>query len=305
MASKHHEHHHHHHHTLVMPANNTAFLIGIVLNAAYVAVQVVMGIVSHSMAMLADAGHNTSDVASLALSMFAINWAKKKSNKTFTYGYKKTTILAALTNAVVLLLTIGFLGFESVKRLLHPEVVQGKQVAIVAAIGIIINFGSALLFFKDKEHDLNTKSAFLHLFTDGLMSLAVVVSGIAITITHWYWLDGAVSIILLLVILWGTWHLLTGSLRMSLDGVPQNIDFDHIQNIVLSVPGVVSLHHVHIWAMSTTENAMTAHVLMKEELTFKEKMEVVHEIKHELFHEHVHHCTIEIELPDNCSDMIY
>ncbi len=287
--------HHHHHHVSPADAVNGAFIAGIVLNSIYVAVQVVAGLFSHSMALLADAGHNLGDVAGLALSVIAFRLAKVKPTHTYTYGYKKTTVLAALTNAVILLITIGILGFESVNRLLHPRPVEGGIVAIVSGLGIIINFASALLFFRNKEHDLNTKGAYLHLMTDAMVSLGVVVAGVIIYFTHWYWIDGAISIIVLLIILSGTWSLLTESLRMSMDAVPENVTIENIEGLIKKVNGVEDIHHMHVWAMSTTENALTAHLVLKDTLAFEEKMKVVHHIKHELLHNNIHHATIELE----------
>jgi len=294
-----HEHSHagHHHHQ-VGPGDvaNKAFIAGIVLNGAYVVIQAIAGFATHSMALLSDAGHNLSDVASLALALIAFRLARMKPSQSFTYGYKKTTIIAALTNAVVLSVAIGMLGYESIHRLIHPRTdIDGGVVAIVAGIGIAVNLGSALLFFRNKEHDLNTKGAYLHLMTDALVSLGVVVSGIIIKFTNWYWLDGAVSIVILIVILAGTWSLLTASLRMSLDAVPDSINMEEIEAIIKKVKGVENVHHMHIWAMSTTENALTAHLVLDDALGFDEKMKVVHEIKHELLHNRVHHATIELE----------
>ena len=292
----HHDHSHGGHHHHVSPGDvNKAFIAGIVLNSVFVLVQVVTGFMSHSMALLADAGHNLGDVASLALSLIAFKLAKAKPTEVYTYGYKKTTILASLTNAVVLLLTIGILGYESFNRLLHPQPVHGGIVAIVAAIGIAINLASALLFFRNKEHDLNTKGAFLHLLTDAMVSLGVVVSGLIIRYTNWYWLDGATSIIILIIILIGTWSLLTASLRLSLDAVPDSVKPAAIEKLILNSPGVESIHHMHIWAMSTTQNALTTHLVLKKSLSFDEKMKVVHDIKHELLHNNIHHATIELE----------
>lgn len=301
-----HEGHHHHHEVSAADAANKAFIAGIVLNAAYVGVQVVMGLYTHSMALLSDAGHNMGDVVGLALSLFAFRLAKVKATQVFTYGYKKTTIIAALINAVVLLLTVGILGYESVHRLLHPKPIAGGIVAAVAGIGIVINAASAFLFFKNKDHDLNTKGAYLHLLSDALVSMGVVVSGIIISYTGWYWMDGAVSIIVLLTILFSTWTLLTHSLRLSLDAVPANVDKETIEAAILKTAGVVSMHHIHIWAMSTTENALTAHIVLRDTLNFDEKMQLVHNIKHELQHLNIHHSTIELEsaaIPcddDNC-----
>ena len=296
---------HHHHHVNPGDVANTAFIAGIVLNSAYVIVQAVAGFMTHSMALLSDAGHNLSDVASLALSLMAFRLAKVKPTNSFTYGYKKTTILAALTNAVVLFITIGMLGYESINRLFHPQPVQGGIVAIVAGIGIIINLGSAFLFFRNKDHDLNTRGAYLHLLTDAMVSLGVVVAGVVMRFTNWYWLDGAVSIGVLIVILIGTWSLLTGSLRLSLDAVPDNVEIGEIEKVVLKVKGVESIHHLHIWAMSTTENALTTHLVLSDKLSFDEKMELVHKIKHELLHNNIHHATIELESAEMpCEDEI-
>lgn len=293
-----HSHDHHHHQVSAGDVANKAFIAGIILNGAYVVIQVIAGFATHSMALLSDAGHNFSDVASLFLSLMAFRLAKIKPTQTYSYGYKKTTILAALINAVVLSITIGVLGYESVERVFHPKPIEGGVVAIVAGVGIIINLGSAFLFFRHKEHDLNTKGAYLHLLTDALVSVGVVVSGIVIKYTNWYWLDGAVSIAVLLVILVGTWHLLAGSFRLSMDAVPQNVQTDTIEKMVTGIPGVEDMHHTHIWAMSTTENALTTHLVLNKQLSFDEKMKLVHHIKHELLHNNIHHATIELESAD-------
>lgn len=290
----HHEGHHHHHHTVPDVVSN-AFIAGIVLNSAFVIVQAIAGFMTGSMALLSDAGHNLSDVASLALALMALRLAKVKASSSFTYGYKKTTILAALTNAVILFITIGILGFESINRLFDPKPIQGGVVAIVAAIGIVINFGSAMLLFKNKEHDMNTKGAYLHLLSDGLVSVGVVIAGVLIQYTNWYWLDGAISLGILVVILISTWSLLTDSLRASMDAVPANVNVGNIENLVLKVKGVENVHHLHIWAMSTTQNALTAHLVLNDQLNFDEKMKLVQHIKHELLHNNIHHATIELE----------
>jgi len=288
---------HHHHEVTAADAANKAFIFGIILNGAYVGIQVVAGLWSHSVALLADAGHNLSDVASLALSLLAFRLAKARPTESYTYGFKKTTILAALTNAVVLLLTVGILGYESVNGLIHPQPVAGGMVALVAGIGIAINLGSAMLFFRNKEHDLNTRGAFLHLLTDALVSLGVVVSGLIIRYTNWYWLDGAVSVVVLIVILVGTWSLLTASFRLSVDAVPQSVNVDKITAAITKFKGVENMHHMHIWAMSTTQNALTTHLVLSESLSFDEKMKLVQRIKHELLHNNIHHATIELESP--------
>ncbi len=282
---------------------NKALIAGIVLNSAFVVVQAVAGFITGSMALLSDAGHNLSDVISLALALMAFRLARVKPSHSFTYGYKKTTILAALTNAVILFITIGILGYESVHRLFNPVPVQGGVVAIVAAVGIVINFGSAFLFFRNRKHDLNTKGAYLHLLADGLVSLGVVVAGIVIRYTDWFWLDGAISIAILVVILVSTWSLLISSLRASMDAVPANVEIGAIEKLIQGVTGVQSVHHLHIWAMSTTQNALTAHLVLSEQLSFAEKMKLVQHIKHELLHNNIHHATIELESADlPCDD---
>ncbi|HXS37471.1 MAG TPA: cation diffusion facilitator family transporter [Flavipsychrobacter sp.] len=292
----HHDHSHgHSHHHGVATVANRAFVIGIILNSLYVIAEAIAGFITNSMALLSDAGHNLSDVAALALSLIAFRLAKVKPTQSFTYGYRKTTILAALTNAVVLLLAIGMLAYESIARLSHPEPVQGGIVAWVAGLGIAVNGISALFFFRDKEHDLNTKGAYLHLLTDALVSFAVVITGIVIKYTNWYWLDGTVSLAVLIIILIGTWSLLTDSLRLSLDAVPRNIDIDELTQVIKKVRGVEDLHHMHVWAMSTTENALTTHVVLDDGLDFDEKMKVIHNIKHELEHHNIQHATIELE----------
>ncbi len=274
---------------------NRAFIFGIVLNAAFVVVQAIVGLMTHSVALLSDAGHNLSDVASLVLSLVAFRLAKAKPTHSFTYGYKKSTILAALVNAVVLFVAVGVLGYEAIQRLEAPVALEGRTIAIVAGLGIVVNFSTAMLFFRNKEHDLNTRGAYLHLLSDALVSLGVVVAGVVISLTGWYWLDGAISIVILLVILVSTWSLLSGSLRMALDAVPQNVDKAAIEKMVMATEGVEDMHHTHIWAMSTTLTALTTHLRLKESLAFEEKMKIVHDIKHQLQHYNIHHATIELE----------
>lgn len=298
----HHGHDHHHHHS---PAAMTgkAFVTGIVLNSLYVVVQLGAGIITHSVALMTDAVHNLGDVATLGLSYVSLRLAKVKPTAHYTYGYKKTTVLAALINAVILLIAIGILGFESVERLGKPQPIPGFTVALVAGLGIVINAASAFFFFKHKDGELNAKGAYLHLLSDAMVSLGVVVAGIVVSYTKWYWLDPVVSIVILAVILYSTWSLMTDSLRMSLDGVPRDVDTEAIEKVIAGVEGVEQLHHTHIWAMSTTENALTTHVVLNEALNFDEKMKVVHEIKHQLQHNNIMHATIEMESPDiACED---
>jgi cobalt-zinc-cadmium efflux system protein len=289
-----HSHSHSHSHTVVVnKSNKNVFLIGIGLNMAFVLAEAIVGIAYNSMALLTDAGHNLSDVASLAISLVAFWMAKKQSSAVYTYGYKKTTVLAALVNAVVLLIAIGVLGYEAFTRLFRPEPVSGGVIAWVAALGIIINSVSAFLFFRQR-HELNSKAAYLHLLADALVSLGVVIAGITISYTHLYWLDPAIGLVIMIVILVSTWGLLRDSFKMTIDAVPAGMELDAIKKIITGVPHVKHVHHVHVWSLSTTENALTAHVVIDEELPFEEKLQVIDRIKHELEHHNIHHSTIEI-----------
>jgi cobalt-zinc-cadmium efflux system protein len=294
--------HSHSHSVELHDSYSNAFLIGIYLNIAFVVTEVVAGLIYNSIALLTDAGHNLSDVAGLVLSLLAFRFAKRKATQTFTYGYKKTTILAAFVNAVILLIAIGILGYESINRLGNPEIVQGNVIAWVATLGIIVNSVSAYLFFRNKKKDLNVKSAYLHLFSDALVSLGVVVSGIVIIYTKWYWLDPVVGLIIMLIILLSTWTLLRDSFKMAVDAVPSGIDVQYIRETILKIHDVTDIDHIHVWPLSTTENALTAHVLLNKNLSFEEKIKLVQEIKHELEHLNIHHSTIEMDetKPVNC-----
>ena len=301
MAGHHHheEHNHshggHHHHAPVLTNLNRAFIIGIVLNSAFVIIEVVAGITTNSLALLTDAGHNLADVAALALSLIAFRLSKVKADEHFTYGYSKTTILVTLVNAVVLLVGIGGVGYEAVLRLIKPEPTQGVPMAVVAGIGIVINSLSALLFLRDKDHDLNVKGAYLHMASDAVVSLGVVIAGVLIYYTHWFWLDSVVSIVIMVVILYGTWSLLTDSLRLSLDAVPRNVDMDKVRAGLTKMAGVTGIHHIHVWALSTTTNALTAHIVIDEKLSDEEEKQIKDKIKHNLLHQNIQHATLETE----------
>ena len=295
MAHAHDHNHSGHSHSLDFEhGNRKAFIIGICLNLGFVLAEVIAGIVYNSMALLTDAGHNASDVASLAISLVAFWMAKKRSTPKYTYGFKKTTVLAALANAVILLIAIGVLGYGSIIRLLHPQTIQGDAIAWVAGLGILVNASSAYLFYKGKEGDLNVKSAYLHMLADAVVSLGVVAAGIVISYTHWYWLDPVIGLLIMIVILASTWDLLRDSFRMTIDAVPPGIELPEVKKIILHVKHVMRVEHVHVWPLSTTENALTAHVEVDAALSFEEKLKVVSAIRHELLHHNVHHSTIEL-----------
>jgi len=290
-----HDAHGHHHHTVHAEEVNTAFIIGIMLNFLFVVIEVIVGVAINSLSLLSDAGHNLADVGMLALSLLAFRMMKIKSNERYTYGYKKTSVFVALLNAVILLLSIGAIVFEAVHRLFHPEPLPGATISIVAGIGIVINGLSALLFMRNREKDLNIKSAYLHLLSDAIVSLGIVIGGIIIIYTGWYIIDSILSLVIAGVILSSTWNLLRDSLRLSLDAVPTGISIEKVRNAALKIKGVKDLHHIHIWAISTTENALTAHLVFPQGTTNEEEQKIKHNLKHELEHNNIHHITLESE----------
>ena len=304
MAHDHdHSHAGHHHHVPEIKSLNKAFIIGIILNLTYVLIQVIIGLNINSLSLLSDAGHNFLDVAGLALAMLAFKLTKSKSTETYTYGYRKASILVSLFNAVVLLISIGAIAYEATLRFKYPQPVPGKTVAIIAAIGIVINGVSAFMFFKDKDSDINVKSAFLHLMSDALVSLGLVVGGIIIYFTKLYWIDPLLSIIICLVIITSTWKLLKDSLKLSLDGVPDNVDINKIKETAMKTKGVLDLHHLHIWAISTTRNALTAHIVLNGQITLQETRKIKDKLKHDFEHLNIHHATLETEtVEENCKE---
>jgi cobalt-zinc-cadmium efflux system protein len=296
------EHEHHtHSHTPQLTNISRAFTIGIILNAAFVIIEFGAGFYTNSLALLSDAGHNLSDVASLGLALFAFKISKSKATSTFTYGYHKSTILVSLVNSVILLIAVGSIGWEAIQRFMLPEATQGSIISITAGIGIIINTVSALLFFRDKEKELNAKGAYLHLAVDALVSVGVVIAGILISYTGLLWIDPVISLVIMAVVIATTWKILTQSLWLTLDAVPANVDVKKVTDEVLKTSGVKSIHHIHIWAMSTTKNAMTAHLILENKLPEKKVAEIKHNLKHELEHNNIQHATLETE-SQSCHD---
>jgi cobalt-zinc-cadmium efflux system protein len=288
----------HHHHPVNLKQVNRAFVVGIVLNFLFVVIEVVVGLSIHSLSLLSDAGHNLADVAALAMSLIAIRLLKVKPTEKFTYGYKKTTILVALLNAAILLLSIGAIGYEAIRRLMDPEPLPGKTISIVAAIGIGINALTAMLFLRNKENDLNIRSAFLHLLSDAIVSAALVAGGLIIFYTGYFWIDAALSLLVAIVILFSTWQLLRDSLWLTLDAVPSGIEIKKIRDAIIRINGVKDFHHIHVWAISTTENALTAHVVVEQHANMEFIDRLKHQIKHELLHQRIHHATLETEMED-------
>ncbi len=258
----HHDGHSHAGHGHAPASFGTAFAIGIGLNLAFVVVEAGYGIASNSMALLADAGHNLSDVLGLAVAWTASVLVTRPPNKKYTYGLRGSSILAALFNAVFLLVAVGAIAWEAIQRLAHPEPVAGKTVMAVAAVGIIVNGITAWLFASGAKGDINLRGAFLHMAADAAVSAGVVLAGLVILFTGWQWLDPMVSLGIVAVIVWGTWGLLRDSLSMSLAAVPPGLESKAVQDYLEALPGVASLHDLHIWSMSTTETALTAHLVM-------------------------------------------
>lgn len=276
-----------------------AFVIGIILNVSFVVVELVIGFISHSLSLVADAWHNLGDAASLGLSLLAFRLSKIKSNEHFTYGYRKSTILASLANAILLMIAVGVIGYEAVQRLLAPQPTQGGKMALVAGIGILVNGFTAWLFMKDKDKELNMKGAYLHMASDAVVSLGVVIAGFIILYTGWTWVDPLISLAIMIIIVLGTWNLLKDSLRLSMDGVPAGIDLDQVRTVALRIPGIKDIHHIHIWAMSTTTNALTAHLVTENDLTDDRLTWLKKTLKHDLEHLNIQHVTLETEAK-NC-----
>jgi cobalt-zinc-cadmium efflux system protein len=260
---EHHDHEHHHHHHHAPPDRVTrAFAVGIVLNIAFVVIGIAAGIYANSTALLADSAHNMGDVLGLAMAWGAAVLARRARSERRTYGLRRTTIFAALGNGGLVLFAIGGVVWAAVQRLGSAPAVDGGVVAIVAALGVVLNGLSAVLFARGREHDLNMRGAFLHLVADAAVSAGVVIAGVIVWRTGWSWIDPAVSLVVSLVILRGTWGLVREAIDLLLDAVPPHIDSAAVEAYLAALPGVMEVHDLHIWSMSTTEVAMTAHVVI-------------------------------------------
>ncbi|MGD9508495.1 MAG: cation diffusion facilitator family transporter [Geminicoccaceae bacterium] len=253
--------HHHHGHDHGVPSHDRAFAIGIALNLIYVVFEVVFGVVSGSLALLADAGHNLSDVLGLALAWGAAWLSRRQPTARRTYGYRRSSILAALANAMLLLVAVGAIAWEALRRLQAPGPIDTGVVLWVAALGVVVNTGTALLFMRGRERDLNVHGAFLHMVADAAVTVGVIAAALLIAATGWLWLDPAISLVIGAVILIGTWGLLRDSVDLALDAVPRGIDPVAVEGFLAEQPGVCEVHDLHIWGMSTTETALTAHLV--------------------------------------------
>lgn len=262
----HHGHGHDHHdhgHSHAPASYGRAFAIGVGMNAGFVVLESLYGVLSHSVALVADAAHNASDVLGLLAAWVAFSLAKRRPTARRTYGLRKSTVLAALANAVLLLVAVGGVAWESIGKLRNPEPIQSTTVMIVAAAGVLVNGTSALLFMRGSKSDMNMRGAFLHLAADAAVSLAVVIGGAVISVTQLWWIDPAISLAVSVLILLATWKLLVKSVNLALDAVPDSVDADAVRAHLRALPGVEDVHDFHVWAMSTTETALTAHLVLQ------------------------------------------
>jgi cobalt-zinc-cadmium efflux system protein len=238
-----------------------AFAIGITLNIIYVVAQALFGLAAHSLALIADAGHNLGDVMGLGMAWGASVLARRQPDLRYTYGLRRSTILASLANAILLLVAVGGITWEAVRRFGEHQQVAGLTVICVAAVGILVNGITAMLFASGRKGDLNIKGAFMHMAADAAVSAGVVIAGFVILLSGWWWLDPVVSLLINAVIVWGTWGLLRDSLDMTMDAVPPTVDVPDVQNYFRDLPGISDVHHLHIWPLSTTETALTVHLV--------------------------------------------
>src|SRR6266700_1061823 len=255
------DHFHHHDHHCPPPGNTSVFAIGVALNAAFVLIELTSGFFAGSLALVADAGHNLSDVLGLLLAWGASYLARSLPTKRKTYGLRGSSILAALFNAIFLLVSVGAIAWEALRRFNNPTEVGARTVIWVSIVGIAINALTALMFASGRKGDLNIRGAFLHMAADTAISAGVVVAGFAILSTGLHWIDPVVSLLICAVIIWGTWDLLRESVNLALQGVPEDVDLDEVEHYLITLPGVAKVHDLHVWAMSTTEIALTAHLV--------------------------------------------
>lgn len=288
-----HEHHTHHDHADFDPTQR-AFAVGVTLNLIFVVVELAFGFWANSLALLADAGHNFSDVIGLLIAWGALKLAQRKPTARFTYGLRSSTIMAALANAMLLLVAVGGIVWEGVHRLAAPEAVNGSVMIWVALLGVFINIGTALMLQHGSKHDINVRGAFLHMVADAAVSLGVVVAGLLVLWLGWLWLDGAMSILIAVVILWSTWSLFRESVNLSLHAVPRQLDAGAVRVYLAGLPGVSEVHDLHIWAMSTTEIALTVHLLMPSGYPGDNFLYEVSEGLEKRFH--IDHPTLQIEI---------
>jgi cobalt-zinc-cadmium efflux system protein len=286
-------HVHGHAHSHAPAARSRAFAFGVGLNVAFIVAEVAFGVRAHSLALLADAGHNVGDALGLGLAWGALTLGQRPPTERHTYGLRRASILAALANALLLLVAVGGIAWEALQRLGHPEVVAGGVVMAVAGLGVVINGGTALLFISGRKEDINVRGAFQHMAADAVVSLGVVVAGFAMARTGWLWLDPAVSLVVGGAVVWGTWSLLRESLSMAMDAVPQSVNLPEVESYLRALPGITAVHDLHIWAMSTTEIAMTVHLVKPDADVDDALLQRINRELHDRFR--IEHTTIQLE----------
>lgn len=287
-----HGHHHHDHHHHGVQEYGRAFAIGIALNTVYFLVEMLSGLFIGSSALVADAAHNASDVLSLVLAWFAIWLASRKSSHKYTYGMRRSTILASLVNGILIVVAAGWILWEAIEKFQNPVVIPGRIVLIVASVGLVVNTGTALMFMKGQKEDLNIRGAFLHMAADALVTLGVLIGGIVMMYSDAYWVDPVLSIIIVGVILWSAWGLLKDSVELVLDAVPREIDYKDVETYLNDIPGVEDVHDLHIWALSTSDTAMTVHLVIPSGQTDQ----FIYDLRRELHDRFgIEHVTVQIE----------
>jgi len=293
---EHHDHHGHHHHATLVTGQSGVFVFSIIINMLFVGVEAVVGLTQNSLSLLSDAGHNLSDVFSLALVLIAFRLAQVHPKGHYTYGLKKSTVLISLVNAILLLVAIGGILIESWHKFMQPVEVNGVAVSWTAGVGILVNGLTAVLLMHGQKKDMNVRGAFLHMVADTLVSVGVVISGIIIAVTGWNVVDPIVSVVIALVILFSTWKLLADSLRLLIDGTPEGVEPDKVLQMLEEQEHIKGVHHLHIWAISTTDNALTAHVVV-DSLANMERVKT--NLKERLKAAGIAHSTLEFETPDS------
>ena len=294
---------HNHNHTITSPNDiNRSFILGIILNVIYVIIEIIYGWQNNSTSLLSDAAHNVGDISGLLLAFLAFKLQVVKPSKLFSYGFKKGSIVTSFINSILLAFAIGAIAWEGVHKIMNPSPLSGTVIMWVALVGVVINFISAMLFKKNQKEDINIKAAYWHLMADALVSLGVVASGIVIHYFHWYALDGITAIIIAVVVLFSTWGLFKDSAIAILDGVPASVDAAEIAAHLLEVKGVLNIHHLHIWGISTNENALTAHIQIED---VNQLPRIKKALKEELEEHNIKHSTLEFELlEENCTETI-
>lgn len=296
---EHHHHHHHHHHKIDDKTNKKTvriYWLSIIFNLLFVGVEACIGIYGNSLGLIADAGHNLGDVFSLLLALIAVHLSTTHGTERFTYGFRKSSILISLLNAIILLIAVGGIAVESVRRLI--EIVQGtttsadgELISWTAGIGIVVNGLTAWMLSRCNK-DINQRGAYLHMLADTLVSVGVVIAGIVIAVTDWTMIDPVISLVIAGIILWSTWGLLAESIRMSIDAVPEGVNMNEVREWIQETAGVINVHHLHVWAISTSETALTAHVVIDN----KERLEaILKDIKLRLIEHNISHSTLEVE----------